>query len=251
VILAAATTDTTVFAAFAVGVVSFVSPCVLPLVPGYLSAISGVSLAEIKTGERSIAKLLIPSAIFCFSFTLMFVLLGMSATKLGGTLSDHRLTLNRISGALIIALGVFFVLTPFIPALNREWRPEALMRRAGSGGPVIAGLAFAIAWTPCAGATLSAILTAAANQDSVYHGGVLLLCYSLGLAIPFLLCALAFDRATTAFRWMRDHYLVLTAISGLILIGMGLLLLTDQYSWLNSRAQEGLDALHLDFFKSL
>jgi cytochrome c-type biogenesis protein len=228
-----------------------VSPCVLPLVPGYLSAISGVSLAEIKTGERSIAKLLIPSAIFCFSFTLMFVLLGMSATKLGGTLSDHRLTLNRISGGLIIALGVFFVLTPFIPALNREWRPEALMRRAGSGGPVIAGLAFAIAWTPCAGATLSAILTAAANQDSVYHGGVLLLCYSLGLAIPFLLCALAFDRATTAFRWMRDHYLVLTAISGLILIGMGLLLLTDQYSWLNARAQEGLDALHLDFFKSL
>jgi cytochrome c-type biogenesis protein len=251
VIVAAATADTTVFAAFAVGVVSFVSPCVLPLVPGYLSAISGVSLAEIKTGERSLAKLLIPSVIFCLSFTLMFVLLGMSATKLGGTLSDHRLTLNRISGALIIALGVFFVLTPFIPALNREWRPEALMRRAGSGGPVIAGLAFAIAWTPCAGATLSAILTAAANQDSVYHGGVLLLCYSLGLAIPFLLCALAFDRATTAFRWMRDHYLVLTAVSGIILIGMGLLLLTDQYSWLNARAQDGLDALHLDFFKSL
>jgi cytochrome c-type biogenesis protein len=251
VILAAATTDTTIFAAFAVGVVSFVSPCVLPLVPGYLSAVSGVSLAEIKSGERSVTKLLIPSAIFCLSFTLMFVLLGMSATKLGGTLSDHRLTLNRVSGGLIIALGVFFVLTPFIPALNREWRPEALMRRAGSGGPVIAGLAFAIAWTPCAGATLSAILTAAANQDSVYHGGVLLLCYSLGLAIPFLLCALAFDRATTAFRWMRDHYLVLTAVSGLILVGMGLLLLTDQYSWLNARAQDALDTLHLDFFKSL
>ncbi|HEX4735141.1 MAG TPA: cytochrome c biogenesis protein CcdA, partial [Thermoleophilaceae bacterium] len=144
-ILAASTTNTTVFAAFAVGVVSFVSPCVLPLVPGYLSAVSGISLAEIRSGERSLAKLLIPSFIFCFSFTLMFVLLGMSATKLGGTLSDHRLTLNRISGVLIIALGTFFVLTPFVPALNKEWRPEALMRRAGNGGPIIAGLAFAIA----------------------------------------------------------------------------------------------------------
>jgi cytochrome c-type biogenesis protein len=181
----------------------------------------------------------------------MFVLLGMSATKLGGTLSDHRLTLNRISGVLIIALGTFFVLTPFVPALNKEWRPEALMRRAGNGGPIIAGLAFAIAWTPCAGATLSAILTAAANQDSVYHGGLLLLCYSLGLAIPFLLCAVAFDRATTAFRWMRDHYLVLTVVSGAILIVMGVLLLTNQYSWLNTRAQDALNTLHLDFFKSL
>ncbi len=250
-ILALASTNTTVFAAFAVGLVSFVSPCVLPLVPGYLSAISGVSLAEIKTGERNLAKLLVPSGVFCLSFTIMFVLLGMSATKLGGVLSDHRLTLNRVSGGLIIALGVFFVLTPFIPALNKEWRPDALMRRAGSGGPVVAGLAFAIAWTPCAGATLSAILTAAANQDSVYHGGVLLLCYSLGLAIPFLLCAVAFDRATTAFRWMRDHYMILAVISGLILIAMGVLLVTDQFAWLNARAQHALDALHLDFFKSL
>jgi cytochrome c-type biogenesis protein len=250
-IFAASTTDTTVFAAFAVGVVSFVSPCVLPLVPGYLSAVSGISLAEIRTGERNLSKLIVPSVIFCLSFTVMFVLLGMSATKIGGALSDHRLTLNRISGALIIALGIFFVLTPFVPALNKEWRPEALMQRAGSGGPVIAGLAFAIAWTPCAGATLSAILTAAANQDSVYHGGVLLLCYSLGLAIPFLLCAVAFDRATSAFKWMRDRYLVLTAISGLILVAMGVLLLTNEYNWLNARAQDALTALHLDFFKSL
>jgi len=200
-ILAASTTNTTVFAAFAVGVVSFVSPCVLPLVPGYLSAVSGVSLAEIRSGERSLAKLLIPSFIFCLSFTVMFVLLGMSATKLGSTLSDHRLTLNRISGVLIIALGAFFVLTPFIPALNKEWRPEVLMRRAGTGGPIVAGLAF--------------------------------------------------DRATEAFRWMRDRYIALTVISGVILIVMGVLLLTNEYSWLNARAQDGLNALHLDFFKSL
>jgi len=222
VILAASTTNTTVFAAFAVGVVSFVSPCVLPLVPGYLSAVSGISLAEIRSGERSLAKLLIPSFIFCFSFTVMFVLLGMSATKLGGTLSDHRLTLNRISGVLIIALGAFFVLTPFIPALPRpKW---SLVLKLG----IAAGLSL-----------------------GVRVGGLLLLCYSLGLAIPFLLCAVAFDRATTAFRWMRDHYLVLTVVSGFILIVMGVLLLTNQYSWLNTRAQDALNALHLDFFKSL
>ena len=109
--LAVSTTNTTVFAAFAVGVVSFVSPCVLPLVPGYLSAVSGISLAEIRTGERSLSKLLIPSVIFCLSFTVMFVLLGMSATKLGSTLSDHRLTLNRISGGLIIVTGTAVLFT--------------------------------------------------------------------------------------------------------------------------------------------
>jgi len=238
VILAASTTNTTVFAAFAVGVVSFASPCVLPLVPGYLSAVSGISLAEIRSGERSLAKLLIPSFIFCLSFTVMFVLLGMSATKLGSTLSDHRLTLNRISGILIIALGAFFVLTPLIPALNREWRPEVLMKRAGTGGPIIAGLAFAIAWTPCAGATLSAILTAAANQDSVYHGGVLLLCYSLGLAIPFLLCALAMASMTRFFKMFRDHFRVITFVAGVILIVMGVMLYTNDLTRLNTWAND-------------
>ena len=114
----------------------------------------------------------------------MFVALGMTATGLGSALQDSRGTLDKIAGAVIIALGLLFVLTPFVPKLNREWRPDALISRAGSGGPLIAGAAFAFAWTPCIGPTLGAILTAASTKDALDDGAVLLLFYSLGLSVP-------------------------------------------------------------------
>lgn len=250
-IIAQSHVDTTVFAAFAVGFVSFISPCVLPLVPGYLSAISGVSLEEIRGEERPLGKILGPAIIFCLSFTVMFVALGMSATGIGSTLHDHQTTLNRIAGWLIVVLGVFFVLTLFVPRFNREWRPEALITRAGAGGPVIAGLAFAVAWTPCVGPTLASILAAASTSDTVGKGGLLLACYSLGLAIPFLVTAVAFDRATGAFRWLRDRHVWVTAISGGILIAMGLLILSGELTVLNSKAQEWLSNVGLDFIYNL
>ena len=243
--------DTTVIAAFAVGFVSFISPCVLPLVPGYLSAVSGLSLAEMKSGERGTFKILLPAIVFCLSFTVVFVALGMTATGLGSTLQDHRRTLEKIAGGVIIALGVFFVLTPFVPRLNKEWRPDALISRAGSGGPLIAGAAFAVAWTPCIGPTLGSILSAAAIQDTVGEGAILLAFYSLGLAVPFLLTAVAFTRMTTAFRWIRDRYLIITAVSGAILITMGLLLFTGELARLNIEAQRALDELGINFFKSV
>ena len=182
--IAATGADTTVIAAFAVGFVSFISPCVLPLVPGYLSAVSGVSVTDMREGRHSVSHVLGPAVIFCLSFTLMFVALGMTATGLGSTLRDSKETLDKVAGILIIAMGVFFLLTPFVPRLNQEWRPDALIRRAGTGGPIIAGLAFAIAWTPCVGPTLASILAAASTSDTVSHGGVLLAFYSLGLAVP-------------------------------------------------------------------
>jgi cytochrome c-type biogenesis protein len=242
---AASEADTTVIAAFAVGLVSFVSPCVLPLVPGYLSAVSGVGIAELREGDRR-TSILWPAAIFCLSFSIMFVALGMTATGIGSTLRDEKQTLDKAAGILIVAMGVFFLLTPFVPKLNREWRPEALISRAGSGGPIVAGLAFAVAWTPCVGPTLASILAAASTADSVGHGGVLLAFYSLGLAVPFLLTAMLFDRATATFRWIRDHYVVVTAVSGLILIGMGLLMLTGELTRLNVEAQRFLDDVGLD-----
>ena len=168
----------------------------------------------------------------------MFVALGMTATSLGSALQDNRATLDKVAGAVIIALGVFFLLTPFVPRLNREWRPDALISRAGSGGPLIAGAAFAFAWTPCVGPTLGSILTAAAASDTVGKGGVLLLFYSLGLAVPFLLTAVAFTRATDAFRWLRDRYLIVTAVSGVVLIAMGVLLFTGELTRLNIEAQQ-------------
>jgi cytochrome c-type biogenesis protein len=245
--IAAAQADTTVIAAFAVGFVSFVSPCVLPLVPGYLSAVSGVSITDIRQGSHRLSHVLWPAVIFCLSFTIMFVALGMTATGLGSTLRDSKETLDKAAGILIIAMGVFFLLTPFVPRLNRDWRPEALMARAGSGGPVVAGLAFAVAWTPCVGPTLTSILSAAAASTTVGHGGVLLAFYSLGLAVPFLLTAVAFDRATTAFRWIRDHYMIITVVSGLVLIAMGTMILTGELTRLNVEAQRWLSGLGLDF----
>jgi cytochrome c-type biogenesis protein len=243
--------DTTVAAAFAVGFVSFISPCVLPLVPGYLSAVSGMSLAEIKSEDRRLSRILLPAIVFCLSFTVVFVALGMTATGLGSALQDSRGTLDKVAGAVIVALGVFFVLTPFVPKLNREWRPEALISRAGSGGPLVAGAAFAVAWTPCVGPTLGSILTAASVQDTVAKGGILLAFYSAGLAVPFLLTAVAFSRATTAFRWLRDRYLIVTAVSGLVLITMGVLLFTGELTQLNIEAQQALNDLHLNVFKDL
>jgi cytochrome c-type biogenesis protein len=247
VALAAAQADTTIIAAFAVGFVSFVSPCVLPLVPGYLSAVSGVGVADLRSGEQRFSRVLGPAIVFCLSFTIMFVALGMTATGIGSTLRNSKQTLDTIAGVLIVAMGVFFLLTPFVPRLNREWRPEALISRAGAGGPIIAGLAFAVAWTPCVGPTLASILAAASTADNVGHGGVLLAFYSLGLAVPFLLTAVAFDRATTAFRWIRDHYLVVTAVSGLVLVVMGTLILTGELTRLNVEAQRLLDDAGLDF----
>jgi cytochrome c-type biogenesis protein len=243
--------DTTVIAAFAVGFVSFISPCVLPLVPGYLSAVAGVSLAELQSGDRRLQRVLLPAIAFCASFTVVFVALGMTATGLGSTLQDGRGTLDKVAVAVIIALGVFFLLTPFVDRLNREWRPDMLISRAGSGGPLIAGAAFAFAWTPCVGPTLGSILTAAAVQDTVGKGGVLLLFYSLGLAVPFLITAVAFTRATSAFRWLRDRYLVITAVSGAILIAMGLLLFTGELTQLNIEAQKALDSVGLNIFDDI
>ena len=237
--------DTTIFAAFAVGFISFISPCVLPLVPGYLSAVSGVSVADMQSGARDLRRVLVPALVFCLSFSLVFVALGMSVTGVGSLLTDNRETLDKVAGALIILLGLVFVMTPFIPRLNREWRVDALMQRAGSGGPVIAGAAFAVAWTPCVGPTLGSILTAASTRGTVTEGGVLLAAYSAGLAIPFLLTAIAFTRATTAFRWMRDRYVIITDVSGLVLIGMGYLLLSGQLTDLNIEAQRLLNEIGL------
>ena len=248
--IAADSVDTTVVAAFAVGFISFISPCVLPLVPGYLSTISGVSFVDIQEG-RGRARVLGPALLFCLAFTVMFVALGMGATGLGQTLNEHRAVLRQISGIVLIVMGAFFIGTLFLPLFNREWRPEQLMRRAHTGGPLIAGVAFAVAWLPCTGPTLGAILTAASNQQTVGKGGVLLAFYALGLAVPFILSALAFTTFAGIFRFFRNHYTALTLCSGVILVVMGYLLFTNELTTLNSEALRVMDDLNLNFFSDL
>jgi cytochrome c-type biogenesis protein len=249
-VIAADSVDTTVVAAFAVGFISFVSPCVLPLVPGYLSTISGVSFADIQEG-RGRAKLLGPALLFCLAFTVMFVALGMTATGLGQTLQDHRQLLRQVSGVVIVLMGVLFIAMLLVPRLNREWRPELLLRRASTGGPIVAGLAFAVAWLPCTGPTLGAILTAASTESTVGEGGVLLAFYALGLAVPFILSALAFSSVSGVFRFFRNHFTVITLVSGAVLIAMGVLLFTNELTRLNSEALSLMDDLGINFFSEL
>ena len=238
-----------VFAALAAGVVSFLSPCVLPLVPGYLSAVSGVSANELESaGWR---RVLGPSLLFVASFSAIFIVLGLTATGLGSALRDHEELLSKIAAALIVAMGILFVASPFVARLNREWHVDALLERAGRGGPVVAGAAFAIAWTPCIGPTLGAILTAASLTDSAGRGAFLLAVYSAGLAIPFLLTAVAFSRMTTAFAVVKRHYQAIVATGGVILIAMGVLIWTDQLTELNIEAQRWLSGLGLDFWNEV
>lgn len=235
-------------AAFA-GLVSFLSPCVLPLVPGYLSAVTGVSPKDLE--EAPARRVLLPSLLFIASFSLIFILLGLTATRLGSTLADNRVTLEKVSAALIVVMGVFFVVAALLPVLGRDFRVDALMSRAGKGGPVVAGMAFAIAWTPCVGPTLAAILSAAALSDSTAHGALLLVFYSAGLGVPFLLTALAFGRMTVAFDWVKRHYGLIIGAGGVVLVAMGVLIWTGEFFQLNARAQSWLNDLGLDFWNSV
>jgi cytochrome c-type biogenesis protein len=230
--------------ALAAGLVSFLSPCVLPLVPGYLSTVIGVTPADLKEGVGA-RRVLVPSLLFIASFSLIFILLGLSATAIGASLNDHKHALEQIGGAVIVAMGLIFLASPFVRMLNREWHSQSLQRLAGRGGPLVAGAAFAIAWTPCTSITLGAILTQAAISNSAAHGALLLAFYSAGLAIPFLAIAFAFERMTSALAVVKRHFPVVIAAGGITMIALGLLILTGEFTILNAKAQQLTSALGL------
>jgi cytochrome c-type biogenesis protein len=209
-----------------------------------------VSFAEIEWGSRR-TRVLVPAVLFCLSFAVMFVALGMTATGLGQALLEHRSTLRRVAGVVIALMGLLFIATLFVPALKRGWQPERLLARGATGGPIVAGLAFAVAWLPCTGPTLGAVLTAASSESTVGEGGVLLAFYALGLAVPFVLSALAFSRVTGVFRFFRDHWTAITVFSGLVLVAMGVLLYTNELVRLNAEALDLMDRLGINVFSEL
>jgi cytochrome c-type biogenesis protein len=230
--------------AFGAGLISFLSPCVLPLVPGYISAVAGVTPEEIRP-----RRVLGPSLIFVGSFSAIFIALGLiSEQTLHGTLTGP--TALKVSGGLIVAMGVVFVLAPFVPRLSREWHVTQLTQRAGRSGPLITGAAFALAWTPCTGPTLGAILTAAGASHSAAHGAFLLAVYCAGLGIPFLVTGLAFGTATSALDVVKRHYPVVIGFGGAVLIGMGILIWTGEFTQLNVTVSHWLQTLHLPNFNS-
>lgn len=235
--------------AFAAGLVSFVSPCCLPLVPGYLAAVSGKAPAE-ESGPIDL-RVVGRSLLFIGSFSAIFILLGLSATAIGALLFESQLTLRKVAGIAIALMGVLIVSSVFVARLNRDWRPAGLLERAGSGGPVIAGIAFAIAWTPCVGPALGAILGLASTQQSAPEGAGLLAVYSAGLGVPFLLSAVGFTATQRSFGWVRRHYAAIQVVAGTVLIAMGVLIFTNELFRLNIAIQKLLSELGLNFFQSV
>jgi cytochrome c-type biogenesis protein len=230
--------------AFAAGLISFLSPCVLPLVPGYISAVAGVTPADIRA-----RRVIGPSLVFVGSFSVIFIALGLLGQRaLHGALTGP--TALKVSGAVIVAMGVLFVLAPFVPRLSREWHVDSLMQRAGRGGPILTGVAFALAWTPCTGPTLGAIITATGVSGSAAHGAFLLAVYCAGLGIPFLITGLAFGKATAALTIVKRHYPLVIGLGGAVLIGMGVLIWTGEFTQLNITVNHWLQTLGLPDFNS-
>lgn len=235
------------FLAFAAGFVSFVSPCCLPLVPGYLAAVSGDPAARQRRFDPHVIG---RSLLFIASFSAVFIALGLSATALGNFLFESQVTLRKVAGVGIVVMGALFVASAFVTALNREWRPSGLIERAGRGGPVLIGVAFAIAWTPCVGPTLGAILGLAATESTPSAAGLLAV-YSAGLGVPFLASAIAFTGAQRGFGWFRRHRLGLQVGSGAVLVAMGVLVYSNQLFRINIEVQQALEKIGANFFQSI
>ena len=234
--------------AFAAGFVSFISPCVLPLVPGYVSAVVGGNPAAQPTGRRALA----PSLFFLIGFLGVFMALGASASALGSVLAAHRDQFNVAAGLFVAAMGVLMVGDVALSGLGIGSAGLAVQRVAASrGGPLAIGVAFAFCWTPCIGPVLGSILVLAGAKLTLTQGVLLLLVYGLGLAAPFLLVSLGFTQAMRSFRGLRRFYRTFQGFAGLVLVAMGYLLATNQLYIVNIYAQHLLERLHLDWWSSL
>jgi cytochrome c-type biogenesis protein len=217
--------------AFAAGFLSFVSPCVLPLVPSYITYITGVSFKDLtdqETRKKVKWTTLIHSCLFILGFSAVFILMGASASYLGQVLSKYQTWIMKIGGILIILLGIHFILQIF-PFLQIEKRFEMKRKPLGYLGSFLVGIVFAAGWTPCIGPILSTILIYASTSQQMTTGIVLLASYSLGLGIPFLLASLAFNLFLSTFEKVRRYMKVIIFVSGFFLIGVGILLLTGTF----------------------
>ncbi len=237
------------FTAFAGGVVSFLSPCVLPIVPGYVSMVTGLDVAEIEEGHRSqrLGRIARDTGLFIAGFTVVFVLLQLTTTTVGHAVFRNRVVLTRISGVVLLLMALFLAgsLVLKAPWLYQEKRFHPNTSRFGPLAAPIAGAAFGFGWTPCLGPILTSVLAVAATQDEVVRGTFLLLAYSAGLGVPFLATGLALGRVAGAFQWVRRHFTGLTLASTLVLALFGVVLALNRLTWVTSRLQEGLRAVGL------
>lgn len=224
--------------AFGAGVVSFLSPCVAPLVPGYLSYVSGVSLQELnRPRPDQTRRLLLSCLLFVVGFSLVFVLLGASASLLGGLIEEYRRPLNRVAGGVMVLMGLFVMGIRRMPMLYQERRFHLTGGSLGQGGSILLGMAFGFGWTPCVGPILASILFYAGAVETAGQGALLLLAYSLGMGVPFVLAGLAFSRAMGALGWVKRHHRAINAVSGGLLVAVGVLFLTDRFFYFSILAQ--------------
>lgn len=232
------TANVSIVYAFAAGLLSFLSPCVLPLVPGYVSLLSGAvaegtpGAAEEKSGARSL--LLSNSLFFILGFSAVFIALGATATSVGQTLRAHQALLSQIGGLIVILFGLHLLGVIRISALYGDKRVHKKIGVTGGVGAFAVGFTFAFGWTPCIGPMLATILLLAANQGTVGHGIFLLAIYSAGLAVPFLLTTLAIDRFALFYKGFRRHLHTVEQISGVLLLLIGFLLLTHRFTAISS-----------------
>jgi cytochrome c-type biogenesis protein len=227
--------------AFAAGLISFFSPCVLPLVPSYISVISGVSYTELRRQadrDNPLRRtILLKSLLFILGFSVVFVALGTSFTLIGQALSQYRTIMTKVGGILIVLFGLYTAGFLKFGSLLREFRLfETSSTPVGTVGPFLVGLSFGLAWTPCIGPTLGAILTLASMADNITQGTSLLVVYTAGLALPFLLSSLAFNAFLTLFSRLSGVLPVLQKAGGVVLIAMGILLFTGYLTLLNAYA---------------
>jgi cytochrome c-type biogenesis protein len=223
--------------ALAAGMVSFASPCVLPLVPAYLGFITGRSAEELQAAQgRARARIVTQGLAFVLGLALIFALLGASASLLGRTLLQNLPLLWKVGGVLVVVFGLQMLGLLRIPWLYRTARIAEPKPNAQSShvGAFVMGLAFGAGWTPCVGPFLAGLLGLASQQDTVGEGVILLLVYALGLGVPFVLAGLALDRSLSVMRTMRPHMLAIERVSGVLLIGMGVLLFTEQLTRITS-----------------
>jgi cytochrome c-type biogenesis protein len=232
--------------AFGAGIISFLSPCVLPLVPAYLSMMSGVSSAELATVARpDPRRMLRATLLFVAGFTVVFAALEATASGLGQALRSHEHLLNQIAGVVIIVGGLMFAGLLRPAWLMRERRWHVAPSRLGEWAAPIMGMAFAFGWTPCIGPVLAAVLSLASDTHTLGRGEAMLVAYSLGLGVPFVVAGLAFGRLTGVFSFARAHLRAINVVSGLLLAGLGVLLLTDNLHVLSTWFSDVLNALGL------
>jgi cytochrome c-type biogenesis protein len=222
--------------AFAAGVLGFLSPCVVPLIPGYLSFVSGLQLTEMSMEERRrhLGRVLLATSLFVLGFSTIFTALGASASALGSIVLDNRLLLTRLGGAIVIFMGLAVLGIIKVPGLYRERRFQMERRPLGLLGAFPVGMAFGFAWTPCVGPVLTAVLTLAAASQTAAAGALLLFAYSLGLGLPFLITAALMTAAFDTMGWLRRNARSVSTISGVFLLVMGMAMVTDMLFSLNT-----------------